>query len=141
MTVERRIHIELRLELLRPQIRDGVAEIEIVGEMRALAAQIFVLGRCLEICGNCALRIGECTAARAHHLGEAPLFLCGDLLVGAHVKNCLYRLVDIPRVNVLADCRVVIHPAHRFTLSNLKYATSGGQPMRSGNQLPLPVWT
>ena len=140
VAVELRVHIELRLELLRRQIRHGVTEIEIVGEMRTLAAQVFILRRRLKVCGKCPLRIRKRTTARAHHLGEAPLLVRRDLLMGAHEENCLDRLIDVSRVNVLANRHVVIHPVHS-ALSNLKYATSGGQPIRIGNQLPLPVCT
>ena len=57
------------------------------------------------------------------------------------IKNPLDRLVDIALMNVLAKGSVVVHPTHCAVLSNLKYAISGGHPIRSGNQLPLPVCT
>ena len=68
MAVQRRIHIELRLQLLRREIRNGVTEVEIVGEMLPLAAEKFILRRRLEIRGNRPLCIGKRPAARPHHL-------------------------------------------------------------------------
>ena len=139
--IERRTHRKLWLQLLRCQLRRRMAEIEIAGEMFPLKAQALVLGRRLEIRGNRPLRIGERTAAHPHHLREAPLLLCGDLLMRTHVENRLNRLVDVPRMNILTQGTVVLNPAHTSLRSNLKYAVSGGQPIRRGNQLPLPVCT
>ena len=135
------IHIELCLQLRRSQVCSGVAEVEIVREMRALTAQELILRRRLEIRRNRALCICERTAARAHHLREAPLLVRRDLFMGAQIENRLNRLIDISRVNVLANRCIIIHPTHRSVLSNLKYVISGGHPIRRGNQLPLPVWT
>ena len=59
----------------------------------------------------------------------------------AHVENRLNRLVDVPRMDILTQGTVVLNPAHTSPRSNLKYAVSGGQPIRRGNQLPLPVCT
>ena len=141
VAVELRVHIELCLELLRRQIRHGVTEVEIVGEMRTLAAQVFILRRRLKVCGKCPLRIRKRTAARAHHLGEPPLLIRRNLLVCTQIEDRLDCLVDIALMNVLAEGGVVVHPTHCTVLSNLKYAISGGQPIRIGNQLPLPVCT
>ena len=141
MTVERRVHVELRLEFLRREVRH-MAEVEVVGEVLALTPQKFILRRRFKIRRECALRIGKRTAARAHHLGEAPLFLVGDLVVAAHVQDRFNRLIDVSRVNILANRAVVLHPTHcSFFLSSLKNAISGGHPMRRGNQLPLPTCT
>ena len=139
--IERRTHRKLWLQLLRCQLRRRMTEIEVVGEMLPLKAQALVLGRRLEIRGNRPLRIGERTAAHPHHLREAPLLLCGDLLMRAHIENRLNRLVDVPRMNIFTQGTVVLNPAHTSLRSNLKYAVSGGQPIRKGNQLPLPVCT
>ena len=139
--IERRTHRKLWLQLLRCQLRRRMAEIEIAGEMFPLKTQALVLGRRLEVRGNRPLRIGKCTAAHPHHLRETPLLLCGDLLMRTHVENRLNRLVDVPRMNILTQGTVVLNPAHTSLRSNLKYAVSGGQPIRRGNQLPLPVCT
>ena len=142
VAVERRVHVELRLELLRREVRHGMAEVEVVGEVLALTPQKFILRRRFKIRGERALRIGERAAARAHHLGEAPLFLVRDLVVAAHVQDRFNRLIDVSRVNILANRAVVLHPTHcSFFLSSLKNAISGGHPMRRGNQLPLPTCT
>ena len=109
--------------------------------MLPLTAEKFILGRRLEVCRNRALRIRKRTAARAHHLREAPLLIRRNLLVCTQIEDPLNRLVDIALMNVLAEGGVVVHPTHCTVLSNLKYTISGGQPIRSGNQLPLPVCT
>ena len=141
MPVERRIHIELCLQFLRRQIRDGMAEIEVVREMLPLTAEKFILLRRLKVRRKRSLRIRKGTAACAHHLGETPLLIRRDLLMGTHEQNRFDCLVDIPLMNVLTEGGIVVKPTHSAVLSNLKYAISGGQPIRSGNQLPLPECT
>ena len=110
--IERRTHRELRLQLLRCQLRRCMAEIEVTGEMLPLKAQALVFGRRLEVCSNRPLRIGKRTAAHSHHLRETPLLVCGDLLVRTHIENRLNRLVDVPRMNILTQGIVVLNPAH-----------------------------
>ena len=139
--IERGVHIKLCLELLRGQIRNGMAEIEIVREMLPLAAQEFILRRSFKVGREGALCIRKCTAACAHHLRETPLFIIRNFLVGTQIQNCLDCLVNVARMNILANCAVILHPTHYAFLSNLKYAISGGHPIRRGNQLPFPVCT
>ena len=114
--------------------------------MLPLTAQVLIRLRRIAIGCSRPLRIGQIVEYRPIKFMDPPLLRLCHFSRG---PKLIQRTTGLPCTSLSQQqphlfqfrFHLIIPSSVHCSACILKYASSGGQPIRKGNQLPLPLWT